>query len=235
MKPLAATRRAGALLLLGLAVPAPAQLGVEASLTSDYRLRGYSLSHGRPAVSGQLSYDDASGLFASGSATLFLSRDDGPEWMGGIIAAGYARQLRGGLTAEAGIARAQFSAASSLGRDAGYTEMFVGATGPILSARLGYSWDYFRAGRSTLYASLDAVGRREGWRAFGHVGALAPLDRPGSGPPRRVQYDWRAGVGRLAGPVNVELALTGGGPGRDFYDGTPHSRTALVGAIRFAF
>jgi uncharacterized protein (TIGR02001 family) len=214
---------AGMILLAG--APATAQLNLGASLTSDYRLRGYSLSHGRPAASARIGYDDASGLFADGTAISFLAPDDSLKWMGGIVALGYARRLRGGLSVDAGVLRAQFSPQSSLGRAGGYTELFAGLSGRTLAARLSYSPDYYRPGVATLYGRVEATVRpAPRWRLSGHVGALT-----------RTQYDWRAGATHILGPLELDASLSGGGPNWDYYGAQPHSKTALVGTVRVSF
>jgi uncharacterized protein (TIGR02001 family) len=225
---------AGMILLAG--APATAQLNLGASLTSDYRLRGYSLSHGRPAASARIGYDDASGLFADGTAIVFLAPDDSLKWMGGIVALGYARRLRGGLSVDAGVLRAQFSPQSSLGRAGGYTELFAGLSGRTLAARLSYSPDYYRPGVATLYGRVEATVRpAPRWRLSGHVGALTRLSGTPAFPIARTQYDWRAGATHILGPLELDASLSGGGPNWDYYGAQPHSKTALVGTVRVSF
>jgi uncharacterized protein (TIGR02001 family) len=225
---------AGMILLAG--APATAQLNLGASLTSDYRLRGYSLSHGRPAASARIGYDDASGLFADGTAISFLAPDDSLKWMGGIVALGYARRLRGGLSVDAGVLRAQFSPQSSLGRAGGYTELFAGLSGRTLAARLSYSPDYYRPGVATLYGRVEATVRpAPRWRLSGHVGALTRLSGTPAFPIARTQYDWRAGATHILGPLELDASLSGGGPNWDYYGAQPHSKTALVGTVRVSF
>jgi hypothetical protein len=34
---------------------------------------------------------------------------------------------------------------------------------------------------------------------------------------------------------DLYVALTGGGPGKDYYDGLPHDKTALIGGITWTF
>lgn len=223
-------------LFLGLAAPARAQLSLGASIASDFRLRGYSLSQGRPAASASIGYDDASGLFASASGTVFLAPDDdAPRWMGGVATVGYAARLSNGLSLDAGILRAQYSPAS-YGRAAGYTEVYAGLSGRILSARITFSPDYFRPGVTTLYGQVDAVTRpATNWRLFAHAGALTRLGGTPSFPIAATQYDWRAGIGRVAGKLDVALSLSGGGPNRDYYGTQTHSKTALVGTVSVAF
>ena len=58
-----AASAAAAILSAILATPAAAQVSASVDIESDYRLRGYSLSAGRPAATAQIGYDDASGLY----------------------------------------------------------------------------------------------------------------------------------------------------------------------------
>jgi hypothetical protein len=221
--------------LFGLATPVSGQVSLGADLTTDYRLRGYSLSRGRPAASAHIGYDDASGVFVDGSTTLLISSDGTPRWMGSIMAIGYARQITKRMSVDAGLMRLQLSPSASLGRAGGYTELFVGLTGPVLSGRIAYSPDYFRPSTATLYGSLEAVGRHDDWRVFGHLGALARLGAMPAFPVARTQYDWRVGVGKQLSQVDLEIGMSGGGPNQDYYNAAPHSKTALVGNLRFIF
>ena len=52
-----------------VASPAAAQVGVSASLLTDYLYRGVSLSDGRPAASLTLSYDHPSGAYGGLTAS----------------------------------------------------------------------------------------------------------------------------------------------------------------------
>ena len=57
-----------AVALLLAADPAAAQVAASIGLDSDYRLRGYSLTNDHPAVTAQISYDDPSGFYLTGSS-----------------------------------------------------------------------------------------------------------------------------------------------------------------------
>ena len=49
----------------GFAVPASAQVAVEAALQTDHRIRGYSVSDEEPSASVSFSYDDPSGAYVA--------------------------------------------------------------------------------------------------------------------------------------------------------------------------
>ena len=48
-------------------------------------------------------------------------------------------------------------------------------------------------------------------------------------------YDWRLAVVRQLGNVEVHAALSGGGPGKQFYYGERHSRTRLTAGASWSF
>jgi hypothetical protein len=66
------------------------------------------------------------------------------------------------------------------------------------------------------------------WRLSAHAGAQVQL--AGSVPPgtRRAGYDWRIAAARRIDPFELQLALSGGGPARERYDGRLHDRTAVT-------
>lgn len=229
---------AGALPLLSLlaAAPAAAQLSAEASITSDYRLRGYSLSHREPAAALSLGYDDKSGLFVDATGVVLHMPDGKIRWMGGFASLGYAARLNGDLAVDVGVLRAQYSRNASFRRNASYTELFAGLTGRAFSVRAALSPDYLWDGTTTLYLSGDLVRRpAPKWRIVAHAGLLATLR---GGPPYaapRTQYEWSLRAGHQLGHADLELALSGGGPNREMFDGIYHTRTALTATARWAF
>ncbi|HEY1448609.1 MAG TPA: TorF family putative porin, partial [Caulobacteraceae bacterium] len=79
--------------LLGLAVPAHAEVGVSAALESDDRLRGVSLSDGNPVFSLNVSYDHKSGIYGGVSATAVATDHSGVEMLGDVAYIGYARKI----------------------------------------------------------------------------------------------------------------------------------------------
>jgi hypothetical protein len=61
---------------------------------------------------------------------------------------------------------------------------------------------------------------------------LTGVRPPNVGPTR---YDWRLGVARQFGALDLQLSWTGAGPQSDYYDGTPHGRSAFVVGATYAF
>lgn len=203
---------------------------------SDYRFRGRTLSAARPTAALQLSYDHPSGLYFTASGIGVASRD-GPDALGYQLNAGYARRLGSDVSVEAGVIRSQYGSNYSTGRAAHYTEGYVGITRRQLTARVYYSPDYFYKDYESLYGELEAgFDPAPNWRISGHVGALKYVSLPdhfyGS---RATRYDWRVGASRQFGRFEIHAALSGGGPGKQYYRYGRHNLTALTAGASFSF
>ena len=229
----------GVLAAAGLAVPAAAQVAVEAALQSDYRVRGYSVSDGEPTASVSLSYDDPSGFYLGGSAIGTL-RDGDPELLGIQGSAGYAVRLTPTVSIDGGVARTQYLYGYGTTRDYDYTEVYLGVAVPNVTARLSYSPDYHRAAMQALYAEVDGgFEPAPGWFLSAHAGALAYLDMPPAYVAKR-RYDWRLGVSRQFGRFGVHFDVSGRIEGRARYwipygPGSGRDRTAVVASLTRAF
>lgn len=198
-------------LLLFIPAPASAQLAGSLGLDSDYRLRGYSLTDNDPALSAQVTYDHSSGLYFSLSALAELGH--GTRLLGVIGNAGYAKRLSEHVTVEGGVIRSQIRSASQYDAGYKYTEAYAGAfVGPV-SGRIYYSPDYRFAGRSTLYGELEAgFEPSPNWRVSGHVGMLTYLNSSYFYHSGETQRDWRLGLARELGRLEIHAALSGGTP-----------------------
>jgi len=216
--------------------PASAQFAGSLSIDSDDRLRGYSVSDDRPVASLNLSYDLPSGLYANGSVIATLDHADNVHPLGVIANLGYARSVDSGLSLDAGITQTQYYRyVAATGGDAHYTDFYVGVLTPGLSSHLYLSPDDLHRGVTSLYGEIDGALRPiRGWRLSAHIGAIGYLAAPG-GLVRKTHYDWRAGVARRLGPFDVHAAITGGGPGNDYYLSSAHHRAALVGGASWVF
>lgn len=228
------------LAMLGVSLgvrPAAAQVNAEASLTSDYRLRGYSLSRREPAASLSLSYDDNnSGMFAEVAGVAMHVPQGGLGVMGGYATLGYGSRLGGGWSADFGLLRAQYAPDSSFGRGTGYTELFAGVSGRSVAVRAAFSPDYLWDRTMTVYVSGDVFQRpADHWRVSGHLGALAFLRTSSPAPASRIQYDWSVQIQRELGQAELGLAVSGGGPDDQYFGGSPHTKTAVTATARWAF
>ena len=157
-------------LLAGLlATASTAQVSATASVTSDYRVRGVTLSEGRPAAQLDASYDADLGWYAGAFASnvQFYEHSDRQAQLMGY--AGYARRLGGGWSVDAGAAYSTFSG----GDGYNYVEMHAGVTSDALSARLYFAPDYFGQGIHTLYGELNGSQRLfDRVKLIGHAGVL---------------------------------------------------------------
>lgn len=223
-------------MLFATVYPASAQVNLEAGLTTDYRLRGYSLSRREPAASLSVGYDDTSGVFGEVTGVAVHVPGGGLGLMGGYATLGYAQRVGSDLSAEIGLLRAQYTPDSSFRRATGYTELFAGVSGRSVALRAAFSPDYLWDRTMTLYVSGDVFKRpAQHWRISGHVGALAFVRNGPPAPVSRVQYDWAAQVQREFGRAEFGLALSGGGPDLEYFDGSPHTKTAVTATVRWAF
>ena len=166
------------------AVPANAQVSGSLDVESDYRLRGYPLSAGRPVATAQIGYDDASGIYLNLSATGEIDRDD-LLFLGVQGNIGYARRLNPVLSINTGIARTQFRSRLCKRATQLHRSLSGLASGPV-SARVYYSPDYDRADVSSLYAESG--------------GDLSAGDELAAERP-----SWNAGLSCDAGAISARL------------------------------
>jgi uncharacterized protein (TIGR02001 family) len=197
----------------GCCGPASAQVAGRIGVQSDYLLRGASITRHRAVGTLDLSYDFPVGVYLNGSTFGALPSGGHLGLVGLIGDIGYARRLSSKLSVDAGVTRTQYIGVGARGYSVGYTELYGGLSGRHLSARLYYSPDYFRPGVQTLYGEVGGdIGLVAGVRLNGHVGTVVYLDRPAALPPARTQYDWMVGLFRQFGPVDLHMAVSGGGP-----------------------
>jgi len=147
---------------------------------------------------------------------------------------GYARRLRSGVTLDAGALHSIYSY-HARGYETSDTEIYAGAAYKFLSSRIYYSPHYFGSGFQSVYGELDANFSPAKHLNFNaHVGLLGWLHTPDDGYHYRTEQDWRIGATREFGRLAVHADLSGGGPGKDYYDNYPHERTWLVFGISYA-
>lgn len=217
---------AGLLSCAVFASPCAAQVAGSVGIDSDYRLRGYSLTDDHPALTGQLTYDDPSGLYVSVSGLTELSSDT--KFLGVIGNIGYARRINPHLTLDGGLLRSQIGASVQGSPGFKYTEVYAGAyVGPV-SGRIYYSPDYRVGGLSTIYAELEAgFEPLPDWRLSGHLGLLTYLSSAYFYRSGDTHSDVRISLGRQFGRIEVHAAVSRGGPDT-YYGNRIHRGTAVT-------
>lgn len=185
-------------------------------------------------VTARLGYDAPSGFYVDGSGTAAFAGGEEARFLGVQGGLGYAKRLGDGWSIDVGATHNQLSVPYS---DYNYSEAYVGISRSPVSAYVFVSPNYFRPGVVTVYGQIDAsVSPVRNWLISAHLGSLNILERaeyPYSGSSSK--YDWRLGIQREFGNLEAHVAVSGGGPGRQYYDGLSHSRTALTAGMSANF
>jgi uncharacterized protein (TIGR02001 family) len=222
-----AVRFSGFLIACSIAAPAAADVGATASLFSDERFRGYSLSEGRPVAIFDFAYDDPSGFYADASGTAIFQSGH-PSPLGVELNGGYAKRLKSGTTLDFGVTSSTYSHYSG-SQAANYTEIYAGISRGGLSSRLFFSPHYSARGLWTAYGEVNgtfSLSRK--WSLDSHVGMLLPLKTPAGDEHYLAAFDWRLGVTREFGPLSLHLSWNEGERGRAYYGDRGHRGRAIV-------
>jgi uncharacterized protein (TIGR02001 family) len=215
-------------LALAVAGPAAAQFGGSLALQSNYQLRGYSLSAGRPVAILNLAYDDPSGIYFNESTIGLLDSQDASV-LGEIGNIGYARRLKPSLSLDGGLTHSEYLDKYRSPKTKAYTEAYFGFFAHNLSSHIYYSPDYFAHGVSTIYGEVDAFARPvPGIRLSAHTGYLDYVSEPSGARRRNNQYDWRLSASHPISRFNLSASVTDGGPSPDYYDHQAHRKTAFI-------
>jgi uncharacterized protein (TIGR02001 family) len=198
---------AGILICIALeAADAHAQVSGSASIVSNYRYRGVSLSDNDPAAQAALVYDHPQGFYAGAFASTVKIGYPTSNEVQGIFFAGFARKTPFGATWEAGIVYSGFTGATSYA----YPELLAGAAYEKISARLHYSPNYYGRGLDAIYGEIDAVHRLlDHMQLVAHVGVLWTNARNIYGEAFDSIVDGRAGVVFDFDGFNVQLSWVG--------------------------
>ena len=205
-----ALRGAAALLFCVFASGVSAQISGTASIVSDYRYRGITLSDRKPAAQLGLTYDDPLGWYAGASgSTVRLAPPAGPNFQATVFA-GFASRVASGISLDAGADYSVFTGAA--GDD--YAEVYLGVASENVSARIYYSPDYFGQHASATYGEINAVQPLfDRVSLLVHVGFLTTRAYSPYSPygPRSTQnvVDGRIGLGANFDLFRLELAWVG--------------------------
>jgi uncharacterized protein (TIGR02001 family) len=181
-----------------------AQVSATASLVSDDRFRGVSLTQGHLAAQLDVTYDHASGLYAGAFGSNVEFDPAVGQQLQSVGYAGYAKRLQSGWSVDAGAAFSDFSSDP----DYRYWELHAGIASEAISARLFYSPNYFGGSIHTVYAELNGSYRLTGrLKAIGHAGLLQAFagatDQTGGSHPHA---DFLAGLEYRVEPFTLQLA-----------------------------
>jgi uncharacterized protein (TIGR02001 family) len=202
-----ALRGAAALLFYVFASGVSAQISGTASVVSDYRYRGITLSGEKPAAQLGLTYDDPLGWYAGAfGSTVRLASPAGPS-IQAMVFAGFAARLPSGISLEAGGDYSAYTGAA--GYD--YGEMYLGVATENVSARIYYSPKYYGQRTHAVYGEINAaLSLIDRVRLLAHVGFLRTRSDSvyGSGSDQHV-VDGRIGLGADFDLFQLELAWVG--------------------------
>jgi uncharacterized protein (TIGR02001 family) len=188
------------LLLLTAAQLVHAQISGDATLVSDYRYRGVSLSQGGPEAQLSVGYDHPDGWYAGGLLSGAKLNDHDTQQLVGY--AGYSGQLWSGLSWESGVSSTSFLQTS----DYNYKEVFIGATSENYSARIYYSPSYFDLYTRSIYAEFNAVYLlQDKLQLLAHAGVLHS-NTGNNESPSSSRFDCRIGINAKFVDWDVQLA-----------------------------
>jgi uncharacterized protein (TIGR02001 family) len=209
-----------------------AQIGLSASVFSDYRIRGFSLSNGKPTLNLDFAYDHPSGAYVGASAILTETAHSGVGVLGYVVNAGYVARLGGQTNWDVGVVGTSVNTNTNHSYVVSYGELYTGVTHDHFAAYLYYSPNYLNSGISTLYTDLSVNFRpATRWRLFGHAGALTAV----GGGGQHEQFDLRAGGAYDFGGGELQLAWTSALPYAEYPVGKRQAREAVVVQATYFF
>jgi uncharacterized protein (TIGR02001 family) len=211
-----------------------AQVSGSATLVSDYRFRGVSLSDEKPAAQLSVAYDHASGWYAGGFASTVQLSDQSDRHLQVLAYAGYARRLGPAWSVEMGTGYYAFSGAG--GYD--YPEVFCGAASGSWNGRIHYSPNYFALGSHALYAELNGMQPlADHLHLLGHLGLLRSAGRSAEHyGPGLDRFDARAGIELGLERFGVQFEWVGNGrPNAQYPVGAGQHRNSLVLSVSRLF
>ena len=200
-------RRAAALCFALVAANVSAQISGSAAFVSDYRFRGVSLSHNRPAAQLGVVYDDAGGWYAGGFASTVQFAYPTSRELQTTAFLGYVWRFPSGLSSEVGADYSAFTGAGSYR----YPEIYWGTATENLSARLYYAPRYFVHGSNAIYGEVNgAQPLFDRVRLLAHAGLLrSSSDAVYTGRGVHHVFDARLGVGVDFDQFSVEISWVG--------------------------
>jgi len=225
-------RHAVALWFALVAANVSAQVSGSATLVSDYRFRGVSLSHNRPAAQLGAVYDDARGWYAGAFASTVRFAYPSSRELQTIAFVGYVWRFPSGLSSEVG---ADYSAFTGPGGYR-YQEVYWGIAYENLSGRLYYAPRYFVHGSDAIYGEVNgAQPLLDRVRLLAHAGFLRISSEDAyAGRAVHHVFDARIGVGVDFDEFSVQLNWVGSSSANAAYPiaGTRRQSGAVLSLFR---
>jgi uncharacterized protein (TIGR02001 family) len=184
---------------------AGAQITGTLSVVSDYRFRGVSLSHQKPAVQANIGYDDPSGVYGGIFGSTVQLAGESTTTGQAVAFLGLVAPIGGPFHWDVG---ADYSAFSD-NRSYDYGEVYTGISSQNFNARVHYSPDYFGVARSAFYGEINSTyALGDGFVLLGHLGVLLPAGHGNGADTTTVRnpVDARAGLGLEIAGFNVQVA-----------------------------
>ena len=228
------SRAAFALWFLFASAEALAQVSGSASLLSNYRYRGVSLSDNKPAAQVALAYDDASGWYGGAFASTVRVGHPTSRQLQGIAFAGYAKRMPSGLSFEAG---ADYSAMTG-DNSYSYGEVYVGIASENVSARLYYAPRYFGLKPGVLYSEINTSQQLlDRVRFLAHAGVLRNNSSEAYGRPTdRFVFDASVGVAFDFDQFSAQLSWVGiNSLNTPYPSATPSNKNGAVFIVSWSF
>jgi len=184
---------------------ASGQISGNATVVSDYRYRGMSLSQGNPEGQLSVAYDNSANWYAGGLVSGVRLDDFNTEQF--IAYGGYTTSLFSGLSLDSGISNTTFRQAS----DYNYNEAYIGLTSNSFNTRLYYSPSYFYQNARTVYGELNvSYTITDNVQLLSHLGLLHHLtDNASTEVDLSTRYDYRIGLDARVSDWNFQIALVG--------------------------
>ena len=201
-------RHAVALWFALVAANVSAQVSGSLALVSDYRFRGVSLSHNKPAAQLGAVYDDARGWYAGAFAsTVQFAEPSSSRELQTIAFGGYVWRFGSGLSSEVGADYSAFTGAGGYS----YAEVYWGIAYENLSGRLYYAPRYFVHDSDAIYGEVNgAQPLLDRVRLLAHAGVLRnSSENLYTGRSVHYVFDARLGVGVDFDQFNVQLNWVG--------------------------
>jgi uncharacterized protein (TIGR02001 family) len=210
---------------------AQAQVSATASVVSDYRFRGISLSDGHAEPQLQLGYDHPRGWYTGAFASGTDLRNESSTALQVVAYGGYARRhAASGTGWDVGITHSLWPSAARYN----YLEAYAALTAENASIKLSYSPTYFGSDAATLYVEANGgVPVRQWLQLQWHAGYLHPMtDIAYSSQYVQRGVDLLLGIAAVMDAWSMQIAWTGKRRHSDTYEpgGSPLSHGWIFSA-----